>query len=176
MYKYAILTFILNIYSFYKITMRKPNGFYKKVDLLFKNYDDKYFYLEEHYVVENGKEQSIVFVSDKKNNVIEDVNYFKKNIDLLFEKRNLILYCGVKERGILEEATDINIEDDITSDFRSFMYYFDKDDFKLDIFFSYLNIDINSDFIIYKNDNNFTEKHFVVKDILDETFKNILLS
>lgn len=165
-YKYAVLTFLLNINYFYKMQTRKSDSFYKKSELLFKNYNEKYFYLEEHCVVENGKEHNVIFISDKKNDIREDIEFFRKNMEILFEKRNLIVYCGIRECD--------NVEDDITSDFRSFMYYFNKDNFKLDIFFSYFNIDINSNFIIYKNDNNFTEKQFLVKDILDKTFKEIL--
>jgi len=264
-YKYAVLTLLLNINYFYKMQTRKPDSFYKKTELLFKNYNEKYFYLEEHCVVENGKEHNVIFISDKKNDIREDIEFFRKNMEILFEKRNLIVYCGistvfdvnqqgtstvfdvnrqgtstvfdvnqqgtstvfdVNQQGtstvfdvnrqgtstvfdVNQQGTSTvfdvnrqgtstvfdvnrqgtstvfdvnrqgirecdNVEEDITSDFRSFMYYFNKDDFKLDVFFSYLNIDVNSNFIIYKNDNNFTEKQFLVKDILDKTFKEIL--
>ena len=169
---YAVFNLLLNINLFYTIKMRKEDGFYKKIDLLFQNYDDSYFYLEEHCVVENGKEQNVVFISDTKNNVKDDIENFKKNFETIFEKRNLIVYCGV--RGPNLDGHVSVIEDDITSDFRSFMYYFDKNDFKLDIFFSYLNINLDSEFVLYKNDNNFTEKNFIVRDILDKTFIQLL--
>jgi len=166
----SFFNFLLNIHAFYIMKTRKDDGFYKKSEMLFEDYDNKYLYLEEYYFVENGKEQKIVFISDKKKKIIEDVKNFKKNLENIFEKRNLIVYCGIKEK--CKESG--YIEDDITNDFRSFVYYFDKDDFTLNTFFSYLNINLDSEFVIYKNDNNFTEKNFIVKDILNKTFKELL--
>jgi hypothetical protein len=167
-FKYTILNFLLNIYSYYKITMRKKDGFYKKTEMLLQHTNETYLYLEEHYIVENGNEQNVVFISDKKKDIIKDIDIFRKNLDNFIKKKNIILYCGIKDNGIIE------IEDDLTNDFRSFLYYYDKNNFKLDIFFSYLNVNLDSKFIIYKNDNNLTEKNFIVKDIVDKTFSDIL--
>ena len=64
-YRFAIITFILNIYSYYKIFMRKNDGFYKKEEMLLQKDDSSYCYLEEYFIVENGNEQPIIFISDK---------------------------------------------------------------------------------------------------------------
>jgi hypothetical protein len=158
--------------------MRKNNGLYKKTEMLLQKEDDSFCYLEEYFIVENGNEQPIVFISDKKSDVEKEVEHFRKDMDNFCNKKNIILYCGIIEptNTIVDnnEREDIGIEDDMTKDFRSFMYYYDKDDFKLDTFFCYLNINSNSIFILYKNDNNFTEKRYIVNDIKNKRFKDIL--
>jgi hypothetical protein len=186
-YRFAIITCILNIYSYYKIFMRKNNGFYKKEEMLLQKNDNGYCYLEEYYIVENGNEQPVIFISDKKSDVQKEVDHFKKDMNDFCNRKNIILYCGIieqtrstddKQEGTFTEGSEskcIGIEDDITKDFRSFIYYYDKDHFKLGTFFCYLNINSDSVFILYKNDNNFTEKRYIVKDIEDKRFKDILL-
>lgn len=177
-YRYAIITYILNIYSYYKIFMRKNDGFYYKTEMLLQNDDQSYCYVEEYFIVENGNEHPIIFISDKKNKVQKEVDHFKKDFDNFYNKKNIILYCSIIEPNFIknnnENGDNENIEDDITKDFRSFIYYYDKDDFKLDTFFCYLNINHNSIFILYKNDNNFTENRYIVKDIKNKRFKDIL--
>ena len=168
--RYIIIYFfniIINIYSSYIMYTRKKDGIFKKTDFLFQNYDNKYYYLEQYNVVQNDKTHDIVFLSDTKYNVKDDYANFLLNKKEIFEKRNLVLHCGLKDFGS-------DIEDDITFDFRSFMYYFDKDKIKLDAFFSYINADKNGEFIIYINDGNLTEKKYLVNDLLEKSFKEIV--
>ena len=56
------------------------------------------------------------------------------------------------------------------------MYYFDKDKIKLDAFFSYINADKNGEFIIYVNDGNLTEKKYLVNDLLEKSFKELIFT
>lgn len=95
------------------------------------------------------------------------------------DTRNHIVHCSLVTP---DESQMI----DLTAMFREFVYHFDKDDdmSKMDHFFQYVNKSYNLDdelgdhkdlyFVIYLNDDKFTEVKYKVKEIIDHQFKEVL--
>lgn len=114
------------------------------------------------------------------NNVVTKIGEEKmKDIIDCLDKRNHIVHCslmGEDEHQML----------DLTTLFREFVYHFDKDDdmSRLEHFFEYVKMNYDLDkfgqqaddlyFVVYMNDNNFTEVKSKVKEITAQQFRDLL--
>lgn len=107
--------------------------------------------------------------------IISSEEYHTIDKNIIYDLRNNIVHCS------LQNEVDIIL--DLTGVFRKFIYHFDKetDESKLRHFFKYLeykyklkdNID-DLYFVIFKNDDDFTEIKEKVKDINDKYYKNVI--
>ena len=120
---YDTLCILLGVLSF----KRNDCILMKRAIFTYNNYIAK-----EYNIVYNEKNHDLVFIaeSDKIDLQIKD---FFSNISKILALKNLIVYCGIKKEGIIEDDIDI----DVTEIFRYFVYYYDKDT-KLDIFLKYI--------------------------------------
>lgn len=134
------------------------------------NLDNDIIYINEFYC--NTKKE-LTIVSNQNNEYFNGESYL---IDEdLYELRNKIVHCSLQN-----EQNDILL--DLTNIFRRFIFHFDKNDkySKMKYFFNYLeslkNVkEINSlYFVVYKNDDHFTETRHIIKDILDKDYKDFL--
>lgn len=138
--------------------------------------------VEEYELILNTKKHNVVLIGESSIELTNHFNDLLSNISCKIEDRNRIVYCSVvnKDGDIIVELTNI---------FRSFFYYFDKDDFKMSAFFDYVQdyIDEKSDiyndiniydfdFIIYLNDLTFTELGYTIKYIKDKSINDLLMS
>jgi hypothetical protein len=106
-----------------------------------------------------------VITKDKRDNV--DYN---KLLDVI-EYKNSIVYCGL-------EIGEYSL--DLTSDFREFVYHFNKEDM-LQYFFEYVkeiykyeenHEDI--EFVVFLNDSSLTQYNYKLKDVKNMMFVDIL--
>jgi hypothetical protein len=129
----------------------------------------------------NSKKNNIVLVAESSRSLTEQFNELVKNINEKLQNKNKIVYCS-----IVNENGDIIIE--LTNMLRSFVYYFDKEDFKLSIFFDYVQDYLDArtdiydglnvydfDLIIYLNDLTFTELGYKINYIKDKSIIDILI-
>jgi hypothetical protein len=94
--------------------------------------------------------------------------------------KDLIVHCNI--------SNDDELVVELTNIFRKFCYYFDKD-YTLDIFIEYLHDYISENYsdmqhiniykynlCVYLNDNEFSEKAFSLKTVINEgkTFKELI--
>ena len=103
-------------------------------------------------------------------NVIKDNVDYNKLLDVI-EYKNSIVYCGL-------EISECSL--DLTSDFREFVYHFNKEDM-LHYFFEYVkeiykyeenHKDI--EFVVCLNDSSLTQYNYKLKDAKNMTFVEIL--
>lgn len=87
---------------------------------------------KEYSIVYNEKKHDLVFIAESDEIDLQIKDFFS-NISEIVALKNLIVYCGIKKEGIIEDDIDI----DVTEIFRYFVYYYDKDT-KLDIFLKYI--------------------------------------
>lgn len=125
----------------------------------------------EYNVLWDGKEHKIVFVD--KLDINEDILQFRKDPGKYFVNKSNIVFCGIMDHNgdILFDSTD---------DIRKFCFYFDKQK-SLSVFIHYLQEKIcktikkdadiyRNNFTVYMNDESFSEKTFLVKDLLYKDF------
>lgn len=111
------------------------------------------------------------------NIITRDENHRLEYEDLLsvLEYKNAIVYCGL-------EMGDVTI--DLTTDFRKFVYHFNKDDL-LHYFFRYIKDvykyeDENEkerdgiDFVVFFNDDELTQYSHKLRDVQNITFRELL--
>jgi len=120
---YDTLCILLGVLSF----KRNDCILMKRDVFIYNNYIAK-----EYNIVYNEKNHDLVFIaeSDKIDLQIKD---FFSNMSNILAFKKLIVYCGIKKEGIIEDDIDI----DVTDIFRYFVYYYDKD-ITLDIFLKYV--------------------------------------
>ena len=151
---------------------------------------------KEYNIIYNNKKHDLVFIAESDEIDLQIKDCFSNISDILPLKK-LIVYCGIKKEGIIEDDIDI----DITDIFRYFVYYYNKDN-TLDIFLKYIlykgiiNNECNEynecdgynecneynefdkyneySFVLYLNDSDFTEIVYDMKSIKNIKFKELL--
>jgi hypothetical protein len=180
--KYIILCIlgIIKVYYYFKndkdgIKIKKSSNLHNP------NLKTKNLKVEEYEITLNSKKNNIVLVAESSRSLTEQFNELVKNINEKLQNKNKIVYCS-----IVNENGDIIIE--LTNMLRSFVYYFDKEDFKLSIFFDYVQDYLDArtdiydglnvydfDLIIYLNDLTFTELGYKINYIKDKSIIDILI-
>jgi hypothetical protein len=111
----------------------------------------------------------------------DDDDVVISNILRTLDSKNHIVHCSIV-------SSDDSTMLDLTSVFREFVYHFDRDDemSKMEHFFKYVtqyyeldNIEFGNDdddlyFVIYLNDDSFTEVKYKVKEINNHQFREVL--
>ena len=170
---YVILN-IIKIVSYFK---QKKERSVKKI----KTKDIQKFKMEQYEMVVNDKNHEIILIGYTSIELTYQFNELIRNVYDKLKYKNDIVYCS-----IIDDNGDIVIE--LTNIFRCFFYYFDKQDFKLWMFFDYIQDYIdekaeiykgiqidNYNFMIYLNDDNFTELSYKIKEIKDKSINEILI-
>lgn len=176
--KVVVLLWILSTYTiklYYYIKKRRDNRMYKVESKELNGY-----FLETYNLIKDDKDYKVMFMSRDKKEIGVQINDFKNNIDDNIMNKDLIVHCNI--------SNDDELVVELTKIIRKFCYYFDKD-YKLDIFIEYLHDYISENYSdmqhinIYKynlcvflNDNQFTEKAFSLKSVMNEgkTFKELI--
>ena len=92
-----------------------------------------YKYIAKEYnIIYNDKNHDLVFIAGSEEIDLQIKDCFS-NMSEIMPLKKLIVYCGIKKEGIIEDDIDI----DITDMFRYFVYYYNKD-ITLDIFLKYI--------------------------------------
>ena len=180
--KYIILT-ILGIIKVYYYFKKDKDGIKIKKCINIHNpkLKNKNLKVEEYEIKFNSKKHNIVLIGDSSRSLTEQINDLVPSISDNLKYKNQIVYCS-----IVNENGDIIIE--LTNMLRSFVYYFDKEDFKLSLFFDYVQDYIDErfdiyngvnvydfDFMIYLNDLTFTELGYKINYIKDKSIIDILI-
>jgi len=137
--------------------------------------------IEEYEIFFNDKKNNTVLIASSSIKLTEQFNELVANYHTYLQNKNKIVYCNV-----VNEDGDLVIE--LTNMFRKFFYYFDKQDFKMEIFFDYVQEYLNNnkdiynciniydyDFIVYLNDDSFTELGYNIKYIKEDSINDILI-
>lgn len=137
--------------------------------------------IEEYEIYLNDKKHDIILLANTSIKLTEQFNDLVLNVYNKLQNKNKIVYCNVTN-----EDGDVIIE--LTNIFRKFFYYFDKYDFKLEMFFDYVQEYLNEnkhiynginiydyDFIVYLNDDSFTELGYKIKYIKEDSINDILI-
>jgi hypothetical protein len=163
----------------------------KLYSFIYKNNDNKInkikyqkirdLYIEEYEIYLNGKKHDTVLIANSSIILTENFNELMPNISNKLQNKNKIVYCN-----IINEKGDLVIE--LTNIFRKFFYYFDKQDFKSKMFFDYIQdycdekhdiyngINIYEyDFVVYLNDDSFTELSYKINCIKEKSINDILI-
>lgn len=179
---YNILCILLGV-----ISSERDDCILMKRDVLL--YDKRI--AKEYNIIYNDKKHDLVFIAESDEIDLQIKDCFSNMSDILPLKK-LIVYCGIKKEGVIEDDIDI----DITDIFRYFVYYYNKDN-TLDIFLKYIlykgiinngcneyngYCDINKEFdkyneysfVLYLNDSDFTEIVYDMKSIKNIKFKELL--
>jgi hypothetical protein len=180
------------IFSFvFKITLFSVLNCIKLYSFIYRNNGNKInkikyqkirdLYIEEYEIYLNGKKHDTVLIANSSIILTENFNELMPNISNKLQNKNKIVYCN-----IINENGDVVIE--LTNIFRKFFYYFDKTDFKLKMFFDYIQdycdekYDIYNginiyeyDFVVYLNDDSFTELGYKIKYIKEKSINDILI-
>jgi hypothetical protein len=168
---------VLNCIKLYSFIYKKKNNKINKI----KYQKIRDLYIEEYEIYLNGKKHDTVLIANSSIILTENFNELMPNISNKLQNKNIIVYCN-----IINENGDVVIE--LTNIFRKFFYYFDKQDFKLKMFFDYVQaycdekddmyngINIYEyDFIVYLNDDSFTELGYKINYIKEKSINDILI-
>ena len=136
--------------------------------------------IEEYEIFLNDKKHDTILIASSSIELTEQFNELITNISNNLQNKNKIVYCNV-----VNQDDDIIVE--LTNIFRKFFYYFDKQDFKMEIFFDYVQEYLNDNndkyngvniynynFIVYLNDDSFTELGYEIKYIKEKSIIDIL--
>jgi hypothetical protein len=160
-------TFKMYLYVYDKLGWSKNSiHLHEKIKL------DESVHLHRYKTVINKKPHYISVVNlDNKKKIFESV---KTNFDL----RTKFLHCSIMDEH------DCAV--DLTQSLREFVYHYDKDDHhsKLYYFFRYVQHKCKTsfellheyDFVLYMNDDSFTEKRYSVRECLDKRFMDVIES
>lgn len=176
--KVIILFWVLSRYIiklYYYIKRRRNNRMYKVESKKLNGY-----FMETYNLIKDDKDYKVMFMSKDKKDINVHFNDFKANMEDNIMNKDLIVHCNI--------SNDDELVVELTNIFRKFCYYFDKD-YKLDIFIEYLHDYISENYsdmqhiniykynlCVYLNDNNFSEKAFSLKTVINEgkTFKELI--
>lgn len=129
----------------------------------------------------NEKEHNLKVIKNAIGETGDDDDVVIGNILQTLESKNNIVHCSIV-------GSDEDTMLDLTSVFREFVYHFERDDemSKMEHFFKYVtqyydldNIKFGNDdddlyFVIYLNDDTFTEVKYKVKEINNHQFREVL--
>jgi hypothetical protein len=166
----------IKLYSFIYSYFNKKNKINK---IKSKNIEN--LQIEEYEIFFNDKKHNTVLIASSSIKLTEQFNELVANMYNNLQNKNKIVYCNV-----VNEDGYLVIE--LTNMFRKFFYYFDKQDFKMKIFFDYVQEYLNDnkdiynginiydyDFIVYLNDDSFTELGYKIKYIKEKSINDILI-
>lgn len=172
------LVSVLNCIKLYTIIYSYFNKKNKINKIISKNIGN--LKIEEYEIFLNDKKHDTILIASSSIELTEQFNELIKNISNVLQNKNKIVYCNV-----VNQDGDIVVE--LTNIFRKFFYYFDKQDFNMEIFFDYVQEYLNNnndkynciniynhDFIVYLNDDSFTELGYEIKSIKEKSIIDIL--
>lgn len=178
MLKVVVLLWVLSTYTiklYYYIKKRRNNRMYKVESKELNGY-----FMEMYNLIKDDKDYKVMFMSKDKKDINVQFNDFKANMEDNIMNKDLIVHCNI--------SNDDELVVELTNIFRKFCYYFDKD-YTLDIFIEYLHDYISENYsdmqhiniykynlCVYLNDNEFSEKAFSLKTVINEgkTFKELI--
>lgn len=129
-------------------------------------------------VIKNNKYCKVIFMSETKSDIENDILDFKENIDVILQNKYLIVNCNLHFDKSNEELNEERMID-ITDYIRYFCYYFDKD-IHISFFLNYLQkehlVDLSNynRLTLYMNDFDFSEKTYNLSDVGHMKFKDII--
>jgi hypothetical protein len=167
------LSYVITVYT--KFYNEEYN--FKKTEE--KKLDD--YHLHKYNLILNNKQHTISFMSECDIELSKDVTKLKNNLKEKLLNKHFIVHCSITDY-------EDNIFIDLTDVFRHFFYYFDikcnENDRipRLKAFLRYVE-DVYGTLLdpnvyrltLYMNDDNFTEYHYPLKDILDKTFSDLFI-